>query len=148
MHFIEEASRRRPSCTCPRPCIRQNVCTSLRIRSDWVAVAESADLHTSKRMHFIEDSNMVTETIRHETCIRQNVCTSLRMPLPVGPVSRWWPCIRQNVCTSLRNTSTAWISRVSWSLHTSKRMHFIEDRRKDSSSGRCTLAYVKTYALH
>ena len=131
-----------------------------------------ASLHTSKRMHFIEDSNMVTETIRHETCIRQNVCTSLRMPLPVGPVSRWWPCIRQNVCTSLRtarfatrsqklltcirqnvctslrNTSTAWISRVSWSLHTSKRMHFIEDRRKDSSSGRCTLAYVKTYALH
>ena len=59
-----------------------------------------ATLHTSKRMHFIEDRK-----VRHAIAKALN-------------------------------------------LHTSKRMHFIEDRRKDSSSGRCTLAYVKTYALH
>ena len=128
MHFIEEASRRRPSCTCPRPCIRQNVCTSLRIRSDWVAVAESADLHTSKRMHFIEDSNMVTETIRHETCIRQNVCTSLRIRHGRGQHVESNPCIRQNVCTSLRRPAQARPHPPDeHRLHTSKRMHFIEE---------------------
>ena len=34
-------------------------------------------------------------------------------------------------------------------LHTSKRMHFIEETASASASGRWkTLAYVKTYALH
>ena len=37
-------------------------------------------LHTSKRMHFIEDSAQQSEGCAVlATCIRQNVCTSLRM---------------------------------------------------------------------
>ena len=137
-----------------------------------VLYGEGTTLHTSKRMHFIEEPEMHAGKHSTGSCIRQNVCTSLRSdgrqpgggsPIPcirqnvctslrtarfATRSQKLLTCIRQNVCTSLRNTSTAWISRVSWSLHTSKRMHFIEDRRKDSSSGRCTLAYVKTYALH
>ena len=55
MHFIEEVWR----CLVPAvqyPCIRQNVCTSLR--TDTVAGCDQSQrLHTSKRMHFIEESN-------------------------------------------------------------------------------------------
>ena len=37
-------------------------------------------LHTSKRMHFIEDvGELRTSRKIAGTCIRQNVCTSLRM---------------------------------------------------------------------
>ncbi len=36
-------------------------------------------LHTSKRMHFIEDSESDRNDKRHCPCIRQNVCTSLRI---------------------------------------------------------------------
>ena len=36
-------------------------------------------LHTSKRMHFIEESQRWVECNRPAACIRQNVCTSLRI---------------------------------------------------------------------
>ena len=35
-------------------------------------------LHTSKRMHFIEDRDARGTACSRITCIRQNVCTSLR----------------------------------------------------------------------
>ena len=35
-------------------------------------------LHTSKRMHFIEEFVRWTTALLRATCIRQNVCTSLR----------------------------------------------------------------------
>ncbi len=59
------------------------------------------------------------------------------------------PCIRQNVCTSLRieQVGAELVSVVS--LHTSKRMHFIEDYGALLVSEKPDmLAYVKTYALH
>ena len=40
-------------------------------------------LHTSKRMHFIEDASRPTRSTRAQPCIRQNVCTSLRRGLAV-----------------------------------------------------------------
>ena len=37
-------------------------------------------LHTSKRMHFIEDTaNTLRKFVVESACIRQNVCTSLRI---------------------------------------------------------------------
>ena len=35
-------------------------------------------LHTSKRMHFIEEVFLLMKRKSNDTCIRQNVCTSLR----------------------------------------------------------------------
>ena len=60
---------------------------------------------------------------------------------------RQMACIRQNVCTSLRRAfpvAYAWRAL----LHTSKRMHFIEEPRTRSALSAPGLAYVKTYALH
>ena len=85
-----------------------------------------SSLHTSKRMHFIEDATSVILGSVSITCIRQNVCTSLRTQYLDSDIrragylhtskrmhfieetcrciaSRWTvSCIRQNVCTSLR----------------------------------------------
>ena len=61
-----------------RTCIRQNVCTSLRIGV----------------IHQFDGFDI--------TCIRQNVCTSLRTHTATRNTLRTEPCIRQNVCTSLR----------------------------------------------
>ncbi len=105
-------------------------------------------LHTSKRMHFIEEDDTENDDKPDTTCIRQNVCTSLRK----GHVVRFdvgqQACIRQNVCTSLRSLvhGRPFRHRV---LHTSKRMHFIEDWAGTTAPRiLSTLAYVKTYALH
>ncbi len=81
-------------------------------------------------------------------------------------------CIRQNVCTSLRTDTIRSTPVACFSLHTSKRMHFIEEGQPDADQGQGTplhtskrmhfieeprtrsalsapgLAYVKTYALH
>ncbi len=66
------------------------------------AMYEATCLHTSKRMHFIEDTPSVDVYVSVGACIRQNVCTSLRIEVQSG---------RERVAP----------------LHTSKRMHFIED---------------------
>ena len=123
MHFIEDRSR--PNGTWPyRPCIRQNVCTSLRSGGHVGLHARVLLLHTSKRMHFIEDPAPVSST-RGVPSLH----TSKRMHF-IEDVRRWWrgalsaTCIRQNVCTSLRNVQSALIT------------------------GLRGLAYVKTYALH
>ena len=82
-------------------------------------------LHTSKRMHFIEETSVITAGVATRTCIRQNVCTSLR-------IARLAVHYRPIV-----------------GLHTSKRMHFIEDSSSVSNTSTpIALAYVKTYALH
>ena|GEM_PF-7030913 len=83
-------------------CIRQNVCTSLRTDKHPLTLAQLS-LHTSKRMHFIEEYKLVRFI----------------------PACR--ACIRQNVCTSLRSLATARVRPRQSHLHTSKRMHFIED---------------------
>ena len=62
------------------------------------------NLHTSKRMHFIEDETGIWLVSGLDACIRQNVCTSLRIGPGLRPLG-YCPL-----------------------LHTSKRMHFIEDR--------------------
>ena len=81
-------------------------------------------LHTSKRMHFIEETTTAPPHRGTAACIRQNVCTSLR------------------ILTDCR-------SRTAYTLHTSKRMHFIEDSSSVSNTSTpIALAYVKTYALH
>ena len=111
----------------------------------------TSSLHTSKRMHFIEDSSAVCRSIFKGTCIRQNVCTSLRIRTRVRYRYRCRSCIRQNVCTSLRRRKPARLTRTCYPcirqnvctslrirpacrirqrplhLHTSKRMHFIEE---------------------
>ena len=84
-------------------------------------------LHTSKRMHFIEDSTASSSAASPApTCIRQNVCTSLR---------RFVDCpVRQHVAdlhTSnrmhfLEGARPCASTAVPACLHTSKRMHFIE----------------------
>ena len=83
-------------------------------------------LHTSKRMHFIED--------RQQRALLRGF---------------YGPCIRQNVCTSLRSVPTVHAAVAVRRLHTSKRMHFIEELPELSRRylGNA-LAYVKTYALH
>ena len=133
----------------------------------------SENLHTSKRMHFIEENATIPRLIPRPACIRQNVCTSLRKHW--APTRVFWlrTCIRQNVCTSLRKATSAENNAYPSSLHTSKRMHFIEERRclgrvggmctcirqnvctslRTASSVHCyeastVLAYVKMYALH
>ena len=106
-------------------------------------------MHTSKRMHFIED-----KTQENKTQEQSPLHTSKRMHFieeraarTSGPPSP--TCIRQNVCTSLRieQVGAELVSVVS--LHTSKRMHFIEDYGALLVSEKPDmLAYVKTYALH
>ena len=90
----------------------------------------SENLHTSKRMHFIEENATIPRLIPRPACIRQNVCTSLRKHW--APTRVFWlrTCIRQNVCTSLRKATSAENNAYPSSLHTSKRMHFIEDRQQ------------------
>ena len=82
-------------------------------------------LHTSKRMHFIEDSRANRRLAAMPPCIRQNVCTSLRKASWPPDRAKTAACIRQNVCTSLR----------------------IFDQPSAGRQNRI-LAYVKTYALH
>ena len=148
MHFIEERAARTSGPPSPT-CIRQNVCTSLRTSSDRSTGPGEDSLHTSKRMHFIEDSGRPRGPPNHPSCIRQNVCTSLRSSSSFRHVTGSVTCIRQNVCTSLRieQVGAELVSVVS--LHTSKRMHFIEDYGALLVSEKPDmLAYVKTYALH
>ena len=148
MHFIEDRQQRALLRGFYGPCIRQNVCTSLRSVPTVHAAVAVRRLHTSKRMHFIEECCRIHVSFSCGSCIRQNVCTSLR---------------------SYRNCQgDTWATH----LHTSKRMHFIEDTVTSTKSqgmsacirqNVCTslriidhvvkskdnrLAYVKTYALH
>ena len=148
MHFIEEF-RALPHSSAKSTCIRQNVCTSLRRSPDRMVAIGLRCLHTSKRMHFIEDPpfgpsrlaavflhtskrmHFIEELMifwfapsRPPTCIRQNVCTSLRRLQQRRDRRTEHPCIRQNVCTSLRSWENPHV-RPRWML-----------------------AYVKTYALH
>ena len=81
-------------------------------------------MHTSKRMHFIEDGLGYFVTVATST-----LHTSKRMHF-----------IEDTVWTLLTG-----IPRL---LHTSKRMHFIEEPRTRSALSAPGLAYVKTYALH
>ena len=114
-----------------------------------VLYGEGTTLHTSKRMHFIEEPEMHAGKHSTGSCIRQNVCTSLRSSSSFRHVTGSVTCIRQNVCTSLRieQVGAELVSVVS--LHTSKRMHFIEDYGALLVSEKPDmLAYVKTYALH
>ncbi len=75
-----------------------------------VLYGEGTTLHTSKRMHFIEEPEMHAGKHSTGSCIRQNVCTSLR---------------------SYRNCQgDTWATH----LHTSKRMHFIEETSSSTSS--------------
>ena len=152
MHFIEERPAWGMSCFGGSACIRQNVCTSLRTASFRRFPNNEITLHTSKRMHFIEESPLVLIRELEWTCIRQNVCTSLRIPGSAtgGPDKMLTcirqnvctslrrrtsggrrhphpPCIRQNVCTSLRIRPACRIRQRPLHLHTSKRMHFIEE---------------------
>ena len=105
-------------------CIRQNVCTSLRSVPTVHAAVAVRRLHTSKRMHFIEECCRIHVSFSCGSCIRQNVCTSLRKPVHRHPRKSYRPCIRQNVCTSLRSECDVHVPVV------------------------VELAYVKTYALH
>ena len=109
-------------------CIRQNVCTSLRKATSAENNAYPSSLHTSKRMHFIEDRQQ-RALLRgfYGPCIRQNVCTSLRRRASAHDCRPARPCIRQNVCTSLRTQYLDSDIRRAGYLHTSKRMHFIEE---------------------
>ena len=126
MHFIEGRTARRCSCAA-RPCIRQNVCTSLR---DGPSVGEHGfggwscirqNVCTSLR-----DALRRGAGLQDRACIRQNVCTSLRGQGAAGEKRPPHPCIRQNVCTSLRGAASLYPYQTAPGLHTSKRIHFIE----------------------
>ena len=158
MHFIEELGK--PTRSSPLDtCIRQNVCTSLRKATSAENNAYPSSLHTSKRMHFIEDRQQ-RALLRgfYGPCIRQNVCTSLRsVPTVHAAVAvrrlhtskrmhfieeccrihvsfSCGSCIRQNVCTSLRSYRNCQGDTWATHLHTSKRMHFIEETSSSTSS--------------
>ena len=104
MHFIEDAAEFHGALYRAWACIRQNVCTSLRSSAD----------RQGRRGPF-------------QACIRQNVCTSLRSAYGAPTDGRTSTCIRQNVCTSLRIRPACRIRQRPLHLHTSKRMHFIEE---------------------
>ena len=72
---------------------------------DVQAWLERTHLHTSKRMHFIEEMRGLIDATHVRACIRQNVCTSLRIVGSGMCVPSRFACIRQNVCTSLRMSS-------------------------------------------
>ena len=84
-------------------------------------------LHTSKRMHFIEEYNISHVVGLGNPCIRQNVCTSLRIfDQPSAG--------RQNrILAYVKTYALHWgmfvvsLTISPSSLHTSKRMHFIEE---------------------
>ena len=78
-------------------------------------------------MHFIEEGLQLVDLLLTGPCIRQNVCTSLRSSSSFRHVTGSVTCIRQNVCTSLRTMGRYWCRKNPTCLHTSKRMHFIED---------------------
>ena len=66
------------------------------------------DLHTSKRMHFIEDFGTI-----HVSASKPVLHTSKRMhfieeSMEYNVVSEDTTCIRQNVCTSLRRILAPW----------------------------------------
>ena len=148
MHFIEESH-----CFCFAKQLT-NLHTSKRMhfiedKTQENKTQEQSPLHTSKRMHFIEEGLQLVDLLLTGPCIRQNVCTSLRSSSSFRHVTGSVTCIRQNVCTSLRieQVGAELVSVVS--LHTSKRMHFIEDYGALLVSEKPDmLAYVKTYALH
>ena len=129
-------------------------------------------LHTSKRMHFIEDLSNGIMGVLVRSCIRQNVCTSLRNAAmcAANDVERLHTSKRMHFIEEQKMKATIVIYKY---LHTSKRMHFIEDRANDhcpntgeslhtskrmhfiedsssvsNTSTPIALAYVKTYALH
>ena len=126
MHFIEEKSISAMGLQVSRlhTSKRMHFIEEARVPA---AHRHTGILHTSKRMHFIEDG--VSRRCRRcrRSCIRQNVCTSLRKVVwNEDNISRN-SCIRQNVCTSLRTCKTCSSKGRTANLHTSKRMHFIED---------------------
>ena len=83
-------------------------------------------LHTSKRMHFIEEQRRPARTPRTISSLH----TSKRMHFIEERI--WCAHGWQDI-----------------NLHTSKRMHFIEDSSSVSNTSTpIALAYVKTYALH
>ena len=150
MHFIEEGLQlvdllltgpciRQNVCTSLRSsssfrhvtgsvtCIRQNVCTSLRIEQVGAELVSVVSLHTSKRMHFIEDGHTGVQASpkpRLHTSKRMHFIEEFRA-LPHSSAKS--TCIRQNVCTSLRRSPDRMVAIGLRCLHTSKRMHFIED---------------------
>ena len=136
---------RRPSDSC----IRQNVCTSLRRYCAYGFACVTSGLHTSKRMHFIEDPRHVTEFQR-----RVGLHTSKRMHFIEETTGARSACCASALHTSKRmhfiEESYNSIDNLTASnLHTSKRMHFIEECYCLLYRGRAIrLAYVKTYALH
>ena len=84
-------------------------------------------LHTSKRMHFIEDGHTGVQASpkpRLHTSKRMHFIEEFRA-LPHSSAKS--TCIRQNVCTSLRRSPDRMVAIGLRCLHTSKRMHFIED---------------------
>ena len=131
-------------------------------------------LHTSKRMHFIEDKAFRMSCSVFPACIRQNVCTSLRTPSGLcslvsrdylhtskrmhfiedikilrSGISLHIPCIRQNVCTSLRTLRQ--IRHVVRLANPCIRQNVCTSLRMIdhwTGPGWVVLAYVKTYALH
>ena len=130
-------------------------------------------LHTSKRMHFIEDETMPGVSPKARACIRQNVCTSLRMvievcrvtgliscirqnvctslrsqPRPHAAHSDHRTCIRQNVCTSLRRRKPARLTRTCYPCIRQNVCTSLRNVRRELDDLAVQLAYVKTYALH
>ena len=106
-------------------------------------------LHTSKRMHFIEEGRAPlhagTRKILH-TSKRMHFIEEL---IRGGAVAKRKTCIRQNVCTSLR------IDRIRPERSravTCIRQNVCTSLRKTEGGGSQAaserLAYVKTYALH
>ena len=172
MHFIEEF-RALPHSSAKSTCIRQNVCTSLRRSPDRMVAIGLRCLHTSKRMHFIEDPpfgpsrlaavflhtskrmHFIEELMifwfapsRPPTCIRQNVCTSLRMGALAPTLSFAQPCIRQNVCTSLRRLQQRRDRRTEHPCIRQNVCTSLRSWENPHVRPRWILAYVKTYALH
>ena len=83
-------------------------------------------MHTSKRMHFIEDILLL-----QDRCDGPRLHTSKRMHFIED------------------GTHNVRFAQMAATLHTSKRMHFIEE--VDNTGAMvwiAVLAYVKTYALH
>ena len=149
MHFIEDRQQRALLRGFYGPCIRQNVCTSLRSVPTVHAAVAVRRLHTSKRMHFIEELPELS---------RRYLGNALAY---VKTYALHWG--NQFIDILVNRIGLAYVKTYAlhWGyghqyqvtgyecLHTSKRMHFIEEWLALTVSVLSRiLAYVKTYALH
>ena len=108
----------------------------------------STDLHTSKRMHFIEDSPGVKPNARLNPLHTSKRMHFIEERSQSALCQVRHSCIRQNVCTSLRSVSARADTGLPTSCIRQNVCTSLRNVRRELDDLAVQLAYVKTYALH